>query len=138
MDKNWLEKKYHLEKKPMEEIADIADCSQATIWFWMDRHDIDRRSRSMAGSINTGPPTVYTNDNGYERTQVFYESKPHILYIHRLAAVAWFGFDKVSGNQVHHKNGIPWDNRESNLQNLTTKEHNAIHAPEGACERWNR
>ena len=53
--------------------------------------------------------------------------------IHRLAAVAWFGWGAVSGNVVHHENGVPWDNRESNLTPMTLSEHSKLHAdPEEA------
>jgi len=47
--------------------------------------------------------------------------------VHRLAAVAWFGFDAVKNKHVHHKNGIPWDNRECNLEPISPEEHNTIH-----------
>lgn len=42
---------------------------------------------------------------------------------HRLLSVAWFGLDELKGNIVHHKNRIPWDSRESNLELMTHLEH---------------
>ncbi len=37
------------------------------------------------------------------------------IYIHRLAAVAWFGFDAITDSRVFHANGVKWDTREANL-----------------------
>lgn len=45
------------------------------------------------------------------------------VLIHRLCAVAWFGEDAVTGNDVHHRVPIPWLNVESNLTPLPPEEH---------------
>jgi hypothetical protein len=53
-----------------------------------------------------------------------------MVKIHRLAAVAWFGYEAVVGKDVHHVSGIPWDNREDNLEPLDPSEHRRRHAKE--------
>ena len=49
---------------------------------------------------------------------------------HRLLAVAEYGFDAVAGNDIHHKNGVPWDNRPANIEPIDPCEHSRIHAKE--------
>ena len=46
--------------------------------------------------------------------------------VHRLCAVAWFGFDAVAGSDVHHRVPIPWLNVESNLAPLPSEEQSLI------------
>jgi predicted transcriptional regulator len=50
--------------------------------------------------------------------------------LHRLVAVADYGFDAVADNHVHHKNNIPWDNRPSNLVVMGVEEHHRHHSKE--------
>jgi len=33
----------------------------------------------------------------------------------------------VKDKHVHHKNGIPWDNRPENLEAMSRQEHRTIH-----------
>lgn len=58
-------------------------------------------------------------------TYVDAEKEP--VAVHRLASVAWFGLEAVAGNDIHHKNGIPWDNREENVEPLDHAEHTSLH-----------
>ena len=44
---------------------------------------------------------------------------------HRLLADLWLDED-IDGKVIHHKSGIPWDNREDNLEVLTAQEHGRI------------
>jgi hypothetical protein len=73
------------------------------------------------------PPHFETVPRGYERVSHKYDTESRYVSVHRLAAVAWFGVDAVAGNHVHHENGIPWDNREENLQVLPPGEHAEKH-----------
>jgi hypothetical protein len=52
------------------------------------------------------------------------------MLVHRLAAVAWFGYDEVAENKVHHQNGVKWDNREENLAVMSDSDHKSHHANE--------
>jgi len=50
-DKEWLEDKYHGERLSTSEIGDICDCSKQTIKLWLEKHNIEKRSRSEAAEI---------------------------------------------------------------------------------------
>jgi hypothetical protein len=50
------------------------------------------------------------------------------LLVHRLLAIAEFGFDEVSGSVVHHKSNIPWDNRPENIEVMSKSEHHSLHS----------
>jgi hypothetical protein len=85
--------------------------------------------------IYSSPPVPYRTDyEGYERWRHQYRDKngqkcEKVVGIHRLAAVAWFGFEVVivDNRIVHHENGIPWDNREENLDLMGRTSHSILH-----------
>lgn len=123
-DKETLQRLYFEEGLDQGEIGDRLGCTRRTVCEWFSRHGLEGR---------IGRPTVpwvyyATSVLGYERWQdKLPPSKDKMVKVHRLAAVAWFGFDAVADNHVHHKNGIPWDNREENLEVLTPSEHQKLH-----------
>lgn len=47
--------------------------------------------------------------------------------VHRLLAVSEYGLSELKGKEVHHKNGIKWDNRPENLEIMTKEEHASHH-----------
>lgn len=59
----------------------------------------------------------------------------HKVSHHRLLAVSEFGFDAVSENDVHHINGVEWDNRPNNLELMPHGDHRAYHNRENAEEK---
>jgi histone H3/H4 len=71
-------------------------------------------------------PRVNTTVRGYEEVRHIGEA----FKLHRLVAVADYGFDAVADNHVHHQNSIPWDNRPSNLVVMGVEEHHRRHARE--------
>lgn len=113
------------------EISAILDCSSGAVMKWMDKLGIQTRSRSEGVSIASGgskPLYYYTmKRRGYEAISTVDEN----LYIHRLAAVAWYGFDAVVNNHVHHKNEIPWCNTQWNLELLDAGSHMSHHHSPG-------
>jgi len=85
-------------------------------------------------SIYPEAPVPYrTNHNGYETWRHQFrneegEKREQTVSIHRLCAVAWFGFSAVDQNTVvHHKSNIPWDNREDNIEPMDRETHSNMH-----------
>ena len=82
---------------------------------------------------------------GYERWRSW-ERRPHTerdgkedVYVahHRLLAVVecyaastplWAIFADLDGSDVHHENGLKWDNRRENIEVVDHGEHAAMHA----------
>lgn len=48
--KGWLRKQYHQQGKTTTKIAEELGVSQRTVWNWMERHNIERRSISEIGT----------------------------------------------------------------------------------------
>jgi len=132
-DATWLEEKYWEEGLSTHEISDIVDVNHGTIVYWMDKHDIPRRdaSTAMRKSVGVNRARFYTCSAGHEKWKASdTEGGEEVCAVHRLAAVGWFGWDAVTGNDVHHENKVPWDNREENLTPMTDSEHMRHHAKE--------
>lgn len=111
----------------LAEVADYFDVSVRTIQYWMGKFDIERRDRNYASRCR---PASYTmNVDGYmewETNNSDRNSTDHV-YVHRLLAVAEYGFDAVRGKAVHHLNGISWDNRPENIEALSHSDHARRH-----------
>jgi len=56
------------------------------------------------------------------------------ILIHRLLAIAEYGYDAVAGNDIHHKNGVKWDNRPQNIELKDPSEHAKEHYDRGDLE----
>jgi len=115
-DKDLLRKVYHSQDKTIQETAEHFGVSAMTIHRWLEKHDIQTREKNHA-------PMKTTRDKGYE---TWYFSGMRV-YVHRLLAVAQYGYDEVAGKRIHHKNHIPWDNRPENIEPLNRKEHQGRH-----------
>jgi len=102
------------------------------------RFETKPSSYTRSGSRDTGA--------GYERLRS-YEDLPNkpggkrsvYVSLHRLLAVAWALPEEVdddataaeivphlNGRDIHHQNGVPWDNREENLKALDHGEHSVV------------
>lgn len=111
------------------------DCSSGAVASWLDEHGIETRSRSEAATTshgNQGKASFYTvmsrgHDSANTRGHEIWRSGQQTLYVHRLLAVAVYGFDAVVDNHVHHINEIGWDNRPENLELVTNAEHGTRH-----------
>ena len=104
-------------------VADEIGCSRGPVVNRLREYGIDVRGKN--------PVSFEVSYNGYERSRVFIDGKTKTVRVHRLAAVAWFGWDAVVGNVVHHKSGHPRDNREENLEPMANAEHTATHNRKG-------
>jgi len=121
-DEELLRQKYWEEELSSVEIADELGCTKPCVLQWMRRFDIDRRAPKPER-----PPKTHIGNHGYRECHVKADGDTKHVLIHRLAAIAEYGFENVSGKQVHHKNGFKIDNRPSNLKLVTDWEHKAEH-----------
>lgn len=126
-DEELMHHLYHEEVMSANDIKKLFDCSIATVTKWLDKHDsITKRSLSeaaMVGKDSLNKASYYTLKRGHE----MWKHNQKAVYVHRLVAVSHFGFDAVRDKHVHHKNGIPWDNREENLELHTNADHQQQH-----------
>lgn len=138
--KNDLIELYHIRGLSQRQVADELDVSRDTVRYWMKKHRINSRNKSEALRqwFLHQPVPFRTNPEGHEvwhdqTGQHEWDKTAHVLH-HRLLAVA-MGEDVV-GKVVHHKNGIPWDNRPSNLEVMDAGEHTSLHESvrRGDCE----
>lgn len=112
------------------EIADQMPVTPRTINTWLHQLDIPVRDKSESKIIagrRYHLPSFETYSLGYERWETFYKDERFMAKVHRLLAVAEYGFDAVKDKHVHHKNGIPWDNRADNIELVTPAEHREYH-----------
>lgn len=67
----------------------------------------------------------YVN-NGYRAVHHHHDCEKLSFPIHRLVAVAEYGYDAVCGSHIHHKNKHRIDNRPKNLVPLEEEKHSAV------------
>lgn len=95
----------------------------------LDELTVRERRNIREGQLGDGGGVqVRAKYNGYVEVRHFYLGEEDYVSIHRLTAVAEYGFDAIREKDVHHKNGVRWDNRRSNLEPLSRKEHMQLHA----------
>lgn len=130
-DEQLMREMYVDEEMSMNEIADELGCAQSTVRNWLNRHGIETRSIKEALDITYGAHAKYTVDNrGYPIWWCDSSTKKSGMQVHRLLAVAEYGYDVVAGADVHHENGVRWDNRPSNIEVIPTRgEHSSKHRP---------
>jgi len=121
-DPDTLRHLYHDRGLSLAKIGARFDVADDTVWYHMKKHDIDRRR-----AFNDRPPYYGTTPDGYCRIQHHDGESNRGVMVHRLLAVAEYGFDAVVGNVTHHRNGIKWDNRPENIELMPLSEHTSIH-----------
>ncbi|MFD1527317.1 MULTISPECIES: HNH endonuclease [Halobacteriales] len=132
-DKELMEKLYVDEKMAANDIRKLFDCSISTVLKWLDEHGIEKRSIKEAKQLNHGLHANFsTNPQGYEQ----WRSGDNNLLVHRLLAVAKFGFEEAGELHVHHENGLHWDNRPDNLELVSNEDHQKLHRKVKPPERW--
>lgn len=128
-DREVLNRLYWDEGLSIREIGGEFDVSGSTIRYWMDKIGIDRRDKRAATRTEFAPYS--TDPLGYERWRATGFGDDVTARVHRLVAVAG-GADPgdvySESSQTHHKNGIPWDNRPSNIEVLDEPDHKRVHS----------
>lgn len=122
--KEKIQNLYVEEGMKMEGVADELDITQAAVSYHIQDMDIDTGHRDWS------PVPIFHTKSGYAYWQDGHGGEKNSVYIHRLLAVAEHGFDAVADSEVHHKNGVGWDNRPDNIEPLTPKEHRQRHIGE--------
>jgi len=142
-DANVLRRLYHNEKKSIPEIAKSFGVSYRTIWNWMDKHNIERRERSERSKLSKlKQPAHYKfqNSKGYECWHTQLDGEKYYVSVHRLLAVSEYGYDAVCGKDVHHDNGVKFDNRPSNITLIDKGKHGSVHGGESSTRQpyWDK
>lgn len=132
-DASLLEEMYHGNGLSLREIADRLGCDHTTIHRRMVEFGIERRRGGGAPEkLPYAPYKTRRNGIAYE----YWQTKHTQFPVHRLLAVAIYGFDEVGGKIVHHKDPIPWLNVPDNIGLFEShEEHRAHHV---WMERKNR
>lgn len=129
-DEELLRELYHDHNLSLNQIADLFGCAYSTVSNWMRRHEIPTREISEAKRVRTGThncASYRVRDHGSTECSTTVDGTRQRILVHRLLAISEYGFDAVCDNDVHHKNGIPWDNRPSNIEVMDPGEHIAYH-----------
>jgi hypothetical protein len=107
----------------MDEIGDEIGCCSSTVGNWLERYDISTRLAAPR-AVDYLPMNV--DPAGY----VEWKSGCETVSVHQLLVIANGAdpYDVFDENYlIHHKNEIPWDNRESNLEVLSIGDHTRLH-----------
>jgi hypothetical protein len=97
---------------------------------WNDAKEAADLGTFQQGETETNylkPVSYFQRPRGHAMLQNKYKGETFSVPVHRLVAVAEYGFDEVKNMDVHHKNEIKWDNRPENLELLTRSEHRKLH-----------
>lgn len=129
-DEDVLRKEYVEHERSSYDLADEWGCDSKTVRNWLERFGIERRE---AKDYNRVEYVRHEHSpQGYERWQHAYgKDRGALVLVHRLLAVAEYGTDAVVGNHVHHKNGVPWDNRPENIELKDPSTHARDHYENG-------
>lgn len=129
-----IKKLYWDDKMSVRQVADELGKGKSTIDKYMRELNIPRRGRTEALGDGVG---MYTEKRGYEILYGRVGQRNRTVRVHSLVAIANGTdpseiFGGIEGKIVHHRNGIPWDNRPSNLETMSQSEHAELHQNEGA------
>lgn len=129
-DPDLLRELYHERGLSTVQIGEKFSCASKTIREWMVKHGIERREYvdAIKKTYRWRPASFQSTQRGYERWSTNVDGTHRVVYVHRLLAVAEYGFEAVKDKDVHHKNEIKWDNRPENIELTTKEDHTALHA----------
>jgi transposase-like protein len=130
-DEERVRELYEERKLTISELAEEMGCAYQTAYRWVKKHGIETRG-AYEESVRVRrrkPPWHHYTRGGYEVVETDVDGSTKQARIHRLVMVSEHGIEAVKGNHVHHKNGIPWDNRPENLEIIAPSEHAKQHEP---------
>jgi len=139
-DEEVLRDLYVDEGLSMEAVAEKLGCAQKTVHKWIHQHGIqitDPRGRGVKGRRIPGFPAAFGHRKSGSETVTYevWRDSQDVVTVHRLLAVAEYGFDALDRDVVvHHENGIGWDNRPENIELMDHSEHSRLHAVQ-LCEQ---
>jgi hypothetical protein len=114
----------------LREMAEACECSATTVLHYLRHYGITTGNEQSDGPSRS-PVPFQTRRDGYE----YWTAGHQTVLVHRLVAVAEWGFDAVADRIVHHCSEIPWDNRPSQLQLFdSNREHMRWHARPAVTE----
>lgn len=119
-DRNWLCRKYWVEELSMHKIAKICKVANSTIFNWMNKFNIPKRtiSQALSGEKHWLWKGGRKNLNGYililQANHPYADRSGYVLE-QRLVAGRALGRYLNSDEIVHHINGNKADNRNCNL-----------------------
>ena len=139
-NKEWLRDQYIENERSMADIGGECGVTAATVLKYLRKYNIPTRHSAYRkrrenltivdekGEFGDIPGSYRKVMNSWV---VDGKREYRSVYVHQLLAIAE-GADphKVFSNgewQVHHKNGIRWDNRPENIEFTDRKEHRRIH-----------
>lgn len=114
----------------MSQIAKEQGINSGTVYYYIDKHDIQTRDRidAVKDAVRVPRANYHMTSDGHMRWQASVgNGEEKACYVARLLAVAEFGFDAVKNKEIHHKNEIPWDNRPENIEPLSAGDHSSHH-----------
>lgn len=113
------------------QIANRIGCSSTTVNKWKNKYDIGSRDYGIE-KAHEARRVSYAKFSlgvhGYEQWESTYKGYSDRLLVHRLMAVAKFGYEQTVENHVHHKSGVSWDNRMENIELMDVIEHKKLHS----------
>jgi transposase-like protein len=130
-DEETLRRLYCEEKMSLQEIADHFDIGSTTVSDNMDQFGIERRSLKESHAVWRPHVQYRTGSGGYVEVAAEVNGETKRALVHQLIAIAEGAdpFDLFGGGHaIHHKNGLEWDNRASNLEVMGQSEHGKMHA----------
>jgi len=139
LDEKWVRKEYVERGKSITEIHEEHGPSRMAIYRALERFNIETHSRGY--HVEKDHPSIRQHIDGYLICYAHYnggeKQEQDRVRLHRLLAVAEYGYDAVADTEVHHKNNIPWDNRPENIELLSKADHAKHHLDErGGLQPW--
>lgn len=126
-------------------VADAWGCSERTIRTWLHKHpeiDVKRQGRRPSWEDTDPPNHVLEDHENYEIVESFCPVRDasgelekierKAVRIHRLVAVAEWGYDALTGAEVHHADGHKIHNTRYNLKPMDPYLHGCL----DTSRRW--